>query len=175
MMTRSTSSVWIFRHSRSSRCRIAIAGSSCAPAAAFTHPGGDRQVPFIHQPAIGGAQTLRGYSDARFRDQNALWASAEYQWEAWWALDGAFFVDAGQVAAERSDFNLTALDVTYGIGFRLHGNDNFIARLDLAYGREGFHPSSGVQIWLLRFVVRSVRYHPRRRVDRGDATRRAAF
>ena len=23
--------------------------------------------------------------------------SAEYQWEAWWALDAALFVDAGQV------------------------------------------------------------------------------
>jgi hypothetical protein len=111
--------------------------------AALTHADGNRQVPFIHQPAIGGPETLRGYGSGRFRDQNAVWASAEYQWEAWWALDGAFFVDAGQVAAERSDFNLNALDVTYGIGFRLHGNENFIARLDLAYGREGFHPVLG--------------------------------
>ena len=35
-------------------------------------------------------------------------------------------------------------DVTYGVGFRLHSNRAFIARLDLAYSREGFIP-------LLRF------------------------
>ena len=112
-------------------------------AAAFTDAIGDAQVPFIYQPTLGGVSTLRGYSGHRFRDQNAVWASAEYQWEAWWALDGAFFIDAGQVARDRSDFRIGEFDVTYGFGFRLHGNENFIARLDLAYGREGFHPILG--------------------------------
>jgi hypothetical protein len=35
------------------------------------------------------------------------------------------------------------MDITYGIGFRLHGNENFIARLDLARSREGFLPILG--------------------------------
>jgi hypothetical protein len=112
-------------------------------AAALTDAIGDSQVPFIYQPTLGGVSTLRGYPGSRFRDQNAVWASAEYQWEAWWALDGAFFIDAGQVASDRSDFRIREFDVTYGFGFRLHGNENFIARLDLAYGREGFHPILG--------------------------------
>jgi hypothetical protein len=111
--------------------------------AALTQTGDSSDVPFIFQPAVGGAQTLRGYGESRFRDRHALWASAEYQWEAWWALDGAFFVDAGQVAATRAGFNLKEFDVTYGFGVRLHGNANFLARLDLAYGREGFHPILG--------------------------------
>jgi hypothetical protein len=105
------------------------------------HAGGE--VPFIYQPTVGGAQTLRGYGQARFRDRNALWAAAEYQWEAWWALDAAFFVDAAQVAATHSDFTVREFDVTYGFGLRLHGNDNLLARLDFAYGREGFHPILG--------------------------------
>ena len=70
--------------------------------------------------------------------------TAEYRWEAWWALDGAFFVDAGKVAAERRDFDLHDLDVSYGVGFRFHSNSAFVARLDLAFSREGFIP-------LLRF------------------------
>jgi len=112
-------------------------------AAAFTDATAGGDVPFIYQPAIGGQQTLRGFADSRFRDRNAVWASAEYQWEAWWALDAALFVDAGQVAAHRSDLSLRNFDVTYGIGFRLHGNGNFIARLDLARSREGFLPILG--------------------------------
>jgi hypothetical protein len=112
-------------------------------AAAMTDAAASSVVPFIYQPALGGMHTLRGFSESRFRDRNAVWASAEYQWEAWWALDAAFFVDAGQVAAHRSDLSLRNFDVTYGIGFRLHSNEHFIARLDLARGREGFHPILG--------------------------------
>ena len=112
-------------------------------AAAFTEASSGCDVPFIYQPRLGGTNVLRGYSESRFRDRNAVWASAEYQWEAWWALDAALFVDAGQVAARRSDLSLRNFELTYGIGFRLHGDGNFIARLDLARSREGFHPILG--------------------------------
>ena len=71
-------------------------------------------------------------------------ARAEYRWEAWWALDGALFVDAGTVAPTRSDLTLRDIEVAYGIGFRFHSNSAFVARLDLAFSREGFIP-------LLRF------------------------
>ena len=39
---------------------------------------------------------------------------------------------------------LRDLDVSYGVGFRVHSNSAFVARLDLAFSREGFIP-------LLRF------------------------
>ena len=116
---------------------------SLSAAAAFTDAMGDDGVPFIYQPALGGLRTLRGFSESRFRDRHAAWARAEYQWEAWWALDAAFFADAGQVAASASDFRLSDVEVTYGIGFRLHANERIIAGLDLAYGREGFIPILG--------------------------------
>jgi hypothetical protein len=112
-------------------------------AMALTSVDAGTAVPFIYQPAVGGPATLRGYSGSRFRDRNAAWARAEYQWEAWWALDAALFVDAGTVEAHRSDFTLENVEVTYGVGFRLHSNTRFIARLDLAYGREGFLPILG--------------------------------
>ena len=80
----------------------------------------------------------------RFQDRDSLLLTAEYRWEAWWALDGAFFVDAGTVAANRRGLSLTNLDASYGFGLRFHSNSAFVARLDLAFSREGFIP-------LLRF------------------------
>lgn len=113
-------------------------------AAVFTDPLEGQQVPFFYQPTLGGGQALRGFREFRFRDRNSLLLSAEYRWEASWMLDGALFVDAGQVAADRRELNLRDLDVSYGVGFRVHSNRAFVARLDLAFSREGFIP-------LLRF------------------------
>lgn len=110
----------------------------------FTDADLGQDVPFYFQPTLGGAQALRGFREFRFQDRNSLLMTAEYRWEAWWALDGALFVDAGTVAAERRDLSLGNLDVSYGIGFRVHSNRAFVARLDLAFSREGFIP-------LLRF------------------------
>jgi hypothetical protein len=112
--------------------------------AVFTGADADQQVPFYFQPTLGGAQSLRGFREFRFRDENSLLLGAEYRWEAWWALDGALFVDAGTVARTRRDLSVSDMDVTYGIGFRFHSNSAFIGRFDLAFGREGFVP-------LLRF------------------------
>jgi Omp85 superfamily domain len=113
-------------------------------AANFTDPRAGQQVPFYFQPTLGGAQALRGFREFRFQDRDSVLVTAEYRWEAWWALDGALFVDAGQVAARRRDFVLRDFDVSYGVGFRIHSNSAFVARLDLAFSREGFIP-------LLRF------------------------
>jgi hypothetical protein len=113
-------------------------------AAVFTDPGTDQQVPFYFVPSLGGAQTLRGFREFRFQDRNSLVLTAEYRWEGWWALDGTVFVDAGQVVARRQDFRLNDFDLSYGVGFRIHSNSAFVARLDLAFSREGFIP-------LLRF------------------------
>ena len=112
--------------------------------AVFTDPRSGQEVPFYYQPTLGGARALRGFREFRFQDRNSVLVSAEYRWEGWWALDGALFVDAGQVARERRDFKLRDFDVSYGIGFRIHSNSAFVARLDLAFSREGFIP-------LLRF------------------------
>ena len=113
-------------------------------AAVFTDPRAGQEVPFYFEPSLGGAQALRGFREFRFQDRNSVLVSAEYRWEAWWALDGALFVDAGQVVARRQDFAIRDFDVSYGVGFRVHSNSAFVARLDLAFSREGFIP-------LLRF------------------------
>ena len=110
----------------------------------FTTADDDQAVPFYLQPTLGGASHLRGFRESRFRDQNSVLVGAEYRWEAWWALDVALFADAGMVAPSRQSFSLRDAEVGYGVGFRLHSNRAFVARLDLAFSNEGFIP-------LLRF------------------------
>lgn len=112
--------------------------------AVFSDGRDGHDVPFYFQPTLGGAQTLRGFREFRFQDDTAVAVSAEYRWEAWWALDGALFVDAGTVAAGPRSLSLKDVQVSYGVGLRLHSNSAFVARLDLAFSREGFIP-------LLRF------------------------
>jgi hypothetical protein len=113
-------------------------------AAVLTEAESGNDVPFFYQPTLGGSRLLRGFREFRFRDRNSLAFTAEYRWEAWWALDGALFVDAGTVAPEARNLRVGDMDVSYGVGFRVHSNSAFVARLDLAFSREGFVP-------LLRF------------------------
>jgi outer membrane protein assembly factor BamA len=110
----------------------------------LTDPHAGQQVPFFYQPTLGGSQALRGFREFRFQDRNSLLMTVEYRWEASWLLDGALFVDAGKVASDRRDLSFRDLEVSYGLGFRVHSNSAFVARLDLAFSREGFIP-------LLRF------------------------
>jgi Omp85 superfamily domain len=111
---------------------------------AFTTADTGQSVPFYLQPTLGGHRDLRGYRESRFRDNNTFLLGAEYRWQAWWALDGAFFVDAGTVAPTRQDLSLRNTEVSYGVGFRFHSNSALVGRLDLAFSKEGFIP-------LLRF------------------------
>jgi len=106
----------------------------------LTDTDGNNTVPFYFMPDLGGRQSLRGFRERRFRDRNSIFASAEYRWEAWWALDVAVFADAGKVAARRSDINLKDLEGSYGMGFRFHTKKAFAFRLDIAHSREGFLP-----------------------------------
>jgi len=113
-------------------------------AAVITDTDRGHQVPFYYQPTLGGGEELRGFREFRFQDRNSLLLTAEYRWEAWWALDPTLFIDAGTVAGNWHDLAVRNMDVSYGFGFRFHSNRAFVARLDMAFSREGFIP-------LLRF------------------------
>jgi outer membrane protein assembly factor BamA len=106
----------------------------------LTDAGAGDTVPFYLMPDLGGRERLRGFSGRRFRDLNSILVSAEYRWEAWWAMDVAVFGDAGKVAARRSDITLKDLEGTFGLGFRFHSKKAFTFRVDLAHSREGFVP-----------------------------------
>ena len=97
-------------------------------------------VPFYFMPTLGGRSRLRGFREFRFRDRNSVLATAEYRWEAWWALDVALFVEGGKVAGRRADLDFSDWEAGYGVGFRFHDSKSIVVRLDLAFSREGFVP-----------------------------------
>jgi hypothetical protein len=105
--------------------------------AQITSADGGQVIPYYLLPSLGGAQTLRGYSDFRFQDKHLLLLGAEYRWLPSRIVDMAIFVDAGKVAAERRDLDLDGLKTTYGIGLRFHGPTFTPLRFDIARGDEG--------------------------------------
>ena len=109
-------------------------------AAVLTDEVAGSQVPFYYMPTLGGGDRLRGFREFRFRDRNSLLFTAEYRWEAWWALDVALFGDAGKVTFDHRDLDLRDLEASYGIGFRFHSINALAVRFDLAFSREGFIP-----------------------------------
>jgi hypothetical protein len=104
---------------------------------AHMHADSGNDVPFYLMETIGGAKTLRGYSEYRFRERRNLLMTAEYRWEVWPYLDFAFFGDAGKVFADRGDFDMSDLHYGYGWGFRIRAPGPVILNVDLARSKEG--------------------------------------
>jgi hypothetical protein len=97
-------------------------------------------VPFYFQPTMGGSDTLRSFSDFRFRDRNAAVVNFEYRWEAFSGLDMALFSDFGTVASRVSDLEFGELRGAYGIGLRFNTYKTVFLRLDVAGGgSDGIH------------------------------------
>jgi Omp85 superfamily domain len=95
-----------------------------------------RFVPFYLQPSLGGANTLRGYTDYRFHDRNMLVLNLETRVALMTHMDVAVFLDAGNVAPRIGDLDLDKR--SYGAGLRLHSRRNTFARVDVARGGEGW-------------------------------------
>jgi hypothetical protein len=104
----------------------------------LTSPDGGDDVPVMMTPYLGSGSTLRGYANRRFTDRNRVLLTGEYRWRPSRYLDMALFLDAGQVARDRRDFNVEQFDVAWGIGARFHGPNFNALRIEAARGREGF-------------------------------------
>jgi hypothetical protein len=97
------------------------------------------QVPYFLMPSLGSGSTLRAFSSDRFRDLHSMLMTGEFRWiPNGWALDMAFFYDAGKVTRRRADLNFKDLKSDVGIGVRLHGPFSTPLRVDLAVGNEGW-------------------------------------
>ena len=103
------------------------------------------EIPFYLMETLGGAKTIRGYDEYRFRDTRNLYVSAEYRWELWAFADFSLFFDAGKVFDDLDDFNFDRMHTGYGAGFRLHTPGGMTFRVDFANSTEGFkvHISGG--------------------------------
>jgi outer membrane protein assembly factor BamA len=96
-----------------------------------------QDVPFYLLPTLGGSNTLRGFSDYRFRDRDLLLFNAEYRWPLFRALDGALFYDVGTVAPSAQALSMRHAHADYGMGVRLHTTTRTLVRVDVARSAEG--------------------------------------
>jgi outer membrane protein assembly factor BamA len=103
----------------------------------LTQPFQNHQVPVMLAPHLGGTLALRGFANRRFTDRNRVVLSGEYRWRPSRYLDMAVFLDAGQVARDRRDFDFGEFDTAWGIGARFHGPSFNALRIEAARGREG--------------------------------------
>jgi hypothetical protein len=100
-----------------------------------TSDGND--VPFYLQPTYGGLNVGRGFPTFRFRDRNMLALQGEYRYLINKLMNGAIFVDSGQVAPRVGDFGWSRFKTTYGTGIRFGNAGGAALRFDLAFGGEG--------------------------------------
>ncbi len=94
---------------------------------------GDR-VPFYYLPYVGGVDTIRAFHEFRFRDENAIWMTAEYIQQVMKWVSVAVFGDAGKVTPDWQDINFRGLKAGYGFGVRVHSTDQTFARIDFGGG-----------------------------------------
>jgi outer membrane protein assembly factor BamA len=99
-----------------------------------TDPETGHEVPFYFKPTVGGSNSLRSFSDYRFRDSKVLFVNAEYRWEAFSGLDMALFYDRGIAAPEFDDLSLADAEDAYGIGLRFNTYKTVWMRLDVGFG-----------------------------------------
>lgn len=97
---------------------------------------GGHAIPFYLLPSLGGADSLRGYADYRFRDRDVLMVNAEYRWPVARFVDLAGFYDAGAVGS-RVGLLTTEMHTDYGLGVRVHSSTHSSVRLDVAGSVEG--------------------------------------
>jgi outer membrane protein assembly factor BamA len=100
----------------------------------FANNERNHRVPFYAFPYVGGADTIRGFREFRFRDENTLALNAEYRFDLVKFVELAVFVDAGEARHDWEDIGLRGLRTSYGGGVRVKTEKTVFARLDVAGG-----------------------------------------
>ena len=92
------------------------------------------RVPFYFLPYVGGSDSVRGFHEFRFRDENVLFMNVEYRIRVHKFVHVAPFFDAGEVRADWEEIGPTGLKTSYGIGLRGGTEDRVFVRLDIGTG-----------------------------------------
>lgn len=92
------------------------------------------RVPFYFLGYVGGVDTIRGYREFRFKDENAMWMGAEYKWTLHDYVSLVTFLDAGEVDADWGDLDFRGLKTGSGFGVRVHSDKQTFARIDFGTG-----------------------------------------
>jgi outer membrane protein assembly factor BamA len=92
------------------------------------------RVPFYFLPYVGGSDTIRGFREFRFRDENILFLNAEYRIRVHKFVHVAPFFDAGEVRADWEAIGPRDMKTSYGIGIRGGTEDRIFIRMDIGTG-----------------------------------------
>jgi len=104
----------------------------------LTFPKEGNEVPIYLQPVLGGNDDLRGFGGYRFRDNHSVYVGAEHRWYASSNLEMSAFVDAGKVVPLKRNVDVSRMNYSGGIGFRVRVRSAIVSRTDFAVSREGF-------------------------------------
>jgi len=106
---------------------------------------GDARTPFEVKPTLGGATTLRGFSQNRFYGDARMLANLEGRFRLFklhlFGVDTEFeaapFVDMGKVFSSTDQLIGSGFEVTPGVGFRGLAPPSVVGRVEIGVGREG--------------------------------------
>jgi len=96
-----------------------------------------KRVPFFMLPYLGGHNTLRGYREFRFLDENFVLMNLEYRWRALPPVDMALFMDLGKVFPNLEEYDATDLKSSLGVGIRFTSFESTFIRVDVAWHELG--------------------------------------
>ncbi len=120
-------------------------------AAEINNPFKSKQIPFYYLSEMGPAETIRGFENGRFRDNDMFLTTVEYRYPVWrnWhekGLDMILFADAGQVSSNILSYGrINNFELGYGFGFRLWDwKDGLVAKLQIGWGDHGIRLNLGL-------------------------------
>jgi outer membrane protein assembly factor BamA len=98
-----------------------------------------KAVPLRSLASLGGANSMRGFYDGRYRDKNQIVLQAEYRMPIWGRFGMVAFGNTGDVGNSFGDFSLRSLKYSGGLGarFTLSKKENLNLRVDYGIGQGG--------------------------------------
>ncbi len=102
----------------------------------FTDPMNGADVPFFRMPTVGGSTTLRGFTEFRFTDRNAVVTNVEYKYPIQKILEAVIFWDEGQVFPTMDKFDINKFRSSFGGGLRLILEHSAFVRLEVGRSSE---------------------------------------
>lgn len=102
-------------------------------------------IPFYELSTLGGGKTLRGFGEGRFYDKHRVLMTVEqrvrlarfFAGEILLDLEGALFVDIGQVTDSFSNIKLSNMQTVFGAGIRFVVRSQIVAKVDIGMGEDG--------------------------------------
>lgn len=100
-----------------------------------------KEVPLRSLASFGGANSMRGYYDGRYRDKEQLVLQAEYRVPLFWRFGAVGFADCGDVGHTMLDYQIKNLKYSFGAGLRLalDRKEKLNLRVDYGIGQGSNH------------------------------------